>query len=277
MSTARDRPPEEAAEDTSFARGLRVLLTIADRGEIRADELGTLLDTPMLDDLSLPADAHRVRLRRTERCRLSARAAARHRPRARTSAARSSSGSPIPILRSLVVGDRRDRRRSAAGSACRRCACTRCHRRSRSGSTWNPVWRCRSHARGDRRGSCSPSPRPTSSTRCSPRRGPPPAGLRRKELKKELAAIVAAGIARSEGEPIPGTVAISVPIIREDGIVAAIGIIGPEARCGLAWRARVSRLLPDAAAAIVGVAWAGCRGPVEARTARMAALVPLTI
>ena len=46
MTTARDRPPEEAAEDTSFARGLRVLLTIADRGEIRADELSGLLDTP---------------------------------------------------------------------------------------------------------------------------------------------------------------------------------------------------------------------------------------
>ena len=46
-STARDRPPEEAAEDTSFARGLRVLLTIADRGEVRADELGVLLDTPV--------------------------------------------------------------------------------------------------------------------------------------------------------------------------------------------------------------------------------------
>ena len=47
MTTARDRPPEEAAEDTSFARGLRVLLTIADRGEIRADELGTALDMSM--------------------------------------------------------------------------------------------------------------------------------------------------------------------------------------------------------------------------------------
>ena len=46
-ATARDRPPEEAAEDTSFARGLRLLLTIADRGEIRADELATLLDTPV--------------------------------------------------------------------------------------------------------------------------------------------------------------------------------------------------------------------------------------
>src|SRR5437667_133819 len=46
-ATARDRPPEEASEDTSFARGLRVLLTIADRGEIRADELSALLDTPI--------------------------------------------------------------------------------------------------------------------------------------------------------------------------------------------------------------------------------------
>ena len=47
MSTALDRPPEEAAEDTSLARGLRMFLTIADRGEIRADELSTLLETPL--------------------------------------------------------------------------------------------------------------------------------------------------------------------------------------------------------------------------------------
>ena len=45
-STARDRPPEEAGEDTSFARGLRILLTVADRGEVRAEELALLLDTP---------------------------------------------------------------------------------------------------------------------------------------------------------------------------------------------------------------------------------------
>ena len=45
-STARDRPPEEADEDTSFARGLRILLTVADRGEVRAEELSVLLDTP---------------------------------------------------------------------------------------------------------------------------------------------------------------------------------------------------------------------------------------
>ena len=47
MTTARDRPPEEAAEDTSFARGLRLLLTVADRGEVRADELSSSLDMPL--------------------------------------------------------------------------------------------------------------------------------------------------------------------------------------------------------------------------------------
>src|SRR3954454_23103698 len=47
MTTARDRPPEEAAEDTSFARGLRLLLTVSDRGEVRADELSTSLEMPL--------------------------------------------------------------------------------------------------------------------------------------------------------------------------------------------------------------------------------------
>jgi len=44
--TARERPPEEASIDTSFARGLRLLLMVADRGEVRADELSAALDMP---------------------------------------------------------------------------------------------------------------------------------------------------------------------------------------------------------------------------------------
>jgi hypothetical protein len=47
VTTARDHPPEEAAEDTSLARGLRLLLTVADRGEVRADELGSALNMPL--------------------------------------------------------------------------------------------------------------------------------------------------------------------------------------------------------------------------------------
>ncbi len=66
-------------------------------------------------------------------------------------------------------------------------------------------------------------------------------GLMPEGLKEDLAAIVDSGVARSEGEFISGTVTIAVPIIREDGIVAAIGVIGPDERCGLTWRSRVAR------------------------------------
>jgi DNA-binding IclR family transcriptional regulator len=56
---------------------------------------------------------------------------------------------------------------------------------------------------------------------------------------------------------LSGTVEIAVPIFRHDGIVAALGVIGPEARCGLAWRTRVAKLLPGAAGSIVGALTVG--------------------
>ena len=43
---------------------------------------------------------------------------------------------------------------------------------------------------------------------------------------------------------------MAVPILRDDGIVAAIGLIAPTERATLPWRARAARLLPDGAAAI---------------------------
>src|SRR5436309_2691655 len=71
-------------------------------------------------------------------------------------------------------------------------------------------------------------------------------------LRADLADIVTSGVARSVGEAIGSSVAIAVPIFREDGIVAAIGVVGPESRCGLGWRTRVARLLPGAASSVVG-------------------------
>ena len=44
---ARFGTPEEATEDSSFARGLRVLLVVSDRGVVRADELAVALETPV--------------------------------------------------------------------------------------------------------------------------------------------------------------------------------------------------------------------------------------
>ena len=86
-----------------------------------------------------------------------------------------------------------------------------------------------------------------------PRRGPGIGERRRsrrldpERFRADLADIVTTGVARIAGEGMSGSVAIAVPIFREDGIVAAIGVVGPESRCGLAWRTRVARLLPGAA------------------------------
>jgi IclR family acetate operon transcriptional repressor len=67
------------------------------------------------------------------------------------------------------------------------------------------------------------------------------------EVRAGLGGIVMTGMATSEGELIPGSVAMAAPIFREDGIVGAIGLIGPAFRCDEAWRARAGRLLQEAA------------------------------
>jgi DNA-binding IclR family transcriptional regulator len=46
-------------------------------------------------------------------------------------------------------------------------------------------------------------------------------------------------------------VGIAAPVFRDGAIVGAVGVVGPADRCGLAWRSRVSRLLPDAARTIM--------------------------
>jgi DNA-binding IclR family transcriptional regulator len=70
------------------------------------------------------------------------------------------------------------------------------------------------------------------------------------ELRATLGGIVMTGIATSEGELIEGSVAMAVPLFREDGIVGAIAVLGPAFRCDAAWRKRTSRLLQAAARTI---------------------------
>jgi DNA-binding IclR family transcriptional regulator len=55
------------------------------------------------------------------------------------------------------------------------------------------------------------------------------------------------GLATSEGELIEGSVAMAVPLFREDGIVGALALLGPAFRCDDVWRARAGRLLLEAA------------------------------
>lgn len=254
MTTARDRPPEEAAEDTSFARGLRVLLTIADRGEIRADELSTLLDTPV-------STIYRYLRTLTEFGFVDRREGAYQLgPRLLIGGGATVSSEQLirraePVLAMLV-----DETGETAGIYRRVGLTAVClHQRE--------------------------SPHPL---RVAVEPGAPmplrggaiarlllayaPADVQDEVLgdapdpgvRRELDATVAEGIARDEGDMISDTVTIAVPVLRDDGIVAALAVIAPRDRATLAWRTRSSRVLGDAAAAIAGSLMASATGSAPA-------------
>ena len=252
-ATALDRPPEEASEDTSFARGLRVLLTIADRGEIRADELSTLLDTPIstiyryLRTLATFGFVDR-----------SGGGAYRLGPRLVigrgaivTTEELIRVGAPILTILAEETGETAViARRVGSAAVCLHEVPSRHALRVSLdvGSSW-PL-----HAGALGKvllayaepeildevidGGLTPI------TAATPGEA---------DLRRDLADIAATGIGRSEGERLSGSVSIAVPILRDDGIVAAIGVIAPSGRASLAWRGRVGRLLQDAARSI-GVA-----------------------
>lgn len=250
MTTARDRPPEEAQEDTSFARGLRVLLTIADRGEIRADELGSLLETPMstvyrylrtLSDFGF-VDRQGAGYRLGPRLIIGSGANVTAEDLIRTA---------DPVLRLLAeeTGETAIivRRLGLAAVCLHEVPSAQPLRVTIAPTTGLPL---ASGAFGKALLAFAPPEILDEAISLAPSDGPGAFDLDR--LRAELADIVTTGVARSVGEVVSSSVAIAVPIFREDGIVAAIGVIGPEARCGLAWRTRVGRLLPGAASSVVG-------------------------
>ena len=251
MTTARDRPPEEAAEDTSFARGLRILLTIADRGEIRADDLGTLLDMSMstvyryLKTLSEFGFVERQGTGYGLGPRLLIGTGANVSSEELIRAA-------DPLLQMLVqeTGETAiiSRRIGLSAVCLHEVPSEQALRVTLGAGLAGPLDRgalarvLLAYAPPDILGEVI-AQRVASATEET--------DDDERQLQDDLAEIVAAGIARTAGDYLSGTVAMAVPIMRDDGIVAAIGVIGPEARCGLAWRARVARALPDAARSIV--------------------------
>jgi len=250
VSTARDRPPEEAAEDTSFARGLRVLLTVADRGEIRADELSTLLDTPV-------STIYRY-LRTLAGFGFVDRQGAGYRlgPRLIIGSGTNVTAEELirtadPVLRLLVeeTGETAVivRRLGLAAVCLHEVPSHQPLRVTIAPSTALPL---SSGALGKALLAFAPPEILEEVLALDPPPGPPAPDADR--LRADLADIVTSGVARSAGEVVSGSVAIAAPIFREDGIVAAIGVTGPESRCGLAWRTRVARLLPGAASSVVG-------------------------
>ncbi len=243
MSTARDRPPEEAAEDTSFARGLRVFLTIADRGEIRADELGVLLETPL-------STVYRY-LRTLTEFGFVERTEAGYRLGQRlhlTGGATVSSEELIrhadPVLRMLV-----DEAGETALIARRVGLTAVCLHEVQSSQalrvTCEPGTATPLVAGAIAKVLLANAP---TEIQDEVLEGASNAAA----MRRDLATVRTDGIARSEGELYSGTVTMAVPIMREDGIVAAIGLIAPADRATLPWRARAGRLLVEGAAAING-------------------------
>ena len=247
MATARDRPPEEAAEDTSFARGLRVLLMIADRGEIRADELSALLETPV-------STIYRY-LRTLAGFGFVDRQGAGYRlgPRLMIGSGAQVTAEELiraadPVLRLLVEETGETAvivRRIGLSAAClHQISSPEPLHVSLAPGTSLPL-----HTGAFGKVLLAFAPEDI----LEELRGDPAAAGQADDadlLRTELADIVATGVARAVGEVVSGSVALAVPIFRDDGIVAAIGVIGPEQRCGLAWRRRVARLLPGAAGTV---------------------------
>jgi len=260
VTTARDRPPEEAAEDTSFARGLRVLLTIADRGEIRADELSVLLETPV-------STIYRY-LRTLAGFGFVDRQGAGYRlgPRLIIGSGANVTAEELirtadPVLRLLVEETGETAvivRRLGLAAVCLHEIPS--HQPLRVTITPGTSLPLESGAFGKALLAFAPTDildeilgleaQVTAGARSNSSSAS--AGSDADRLRAEIADIVTTGVARSVGEVVSGSVAIAAPIFREDGIVAAIGVTGPEARCGLAWRTRVARLLPGAASSVVG-------------------------
>ncbi len=249
-STARDRPPEEAAEDTSFARGLRLLLTVSDRGEIRADELSSILDMPSstvyrylrtLGEFGF-VDRHDGRYRLGPRLLIGAGSKVTSERLVRLA---------DPVLRMLAEETGETAlivRRVGLSALClHQVEAKQPLRVALEPGAMAPLY-----AGAMSRVLLAYAPPEILEQVVA--QGIQPVTDRtpgEADLRSGLAEIVSSGIALSEGEYVAGSVAMAVPIFREDGIVAALAVAGPESRCGLAWRARMRRLLPSAAEAIM--------------------------
>ena len=249
MTTARDHPPEEAAEDTSFARGLRLLLTVADRGEVRADELSLALSMPLstvyrylrtLGDFGFvdrQGSLFRVgpRLLIGTGANVSSERLIRH---------------ADPVLRMLVEETGETAvvvRRIGLSCVCLHQVESDAPLRVRLDPgamlplhAGAPGWALLAFAPAE----VLDEVLAKDWARVAPN------SPTERVLRDGLAAVVMAGLATSKGELIEGSIAMAAPIFRADGIVGAIAVLGPAFRCGAAWRARAARLVPAAAQAI---------------------------
>lgn len=248
--TARDHPPEEAVEDTSFARGLRILLTIADRGEVRAEDLSAVLETPASTVYRYLRTLMEFGFvdRRDGRYLLGPRLVIGSGPNVTSELLIRVSD---PVLRNLAseTGETSVvmRRIGLSGVCLHQVESPSALRVTLEPGAMLPLYAgalnrvLLAYAQPDIVDEVVAS-------------GLEPIGpntyTTESALRETLADIRTQGIARSESEVVSESVGIAAPVFRDGGIVGAVGVIGPAFRCRLAWRTRVARLLPEAAAVI---------------------------
>jgi DNA-binding IclR family transcriptional regulator len=241
MITARDRPPEEASIDTSFARGLRLLLTVADRGEIRVDELATILEMPVstvyrylrtlaefgfVDRLGSGSYTLGPRLVIGGGSTVTSERLIRH------------AGPVLAMLveetgeTALVV-----RRVGSSGVCLLQVETDRPLRVSVAPGSMLPL-----HADAAGRTLLAFAPPELLDEVVAQELASREDG-EVEELRASLREIAETGNATSEGVAPDDVVTMAVPILREDGIVGALVVTGPASRCGLAWRTRAKRAL----------------------------------
>ena len=249
MTTARDRPPEEATEDTSFARGLRLLLTVADRGEVRADELSASLDMPLstvyrylrtLGDFGF-VDRHggvfRVgpKLLIGTGANVSSERLIRHADAALRMLVHET-GETAVVVRRIGLS----------------CVCLHqiesdsALRVSLEPGEMSPLY---AGALGRVLLAFAP-PEVLDEVLAQDLLRVTAATPTEDALRDGLSAAVMTGLIVSEGELIEGSVAVAAPLFREDGIVGAIGLLAPAFRADPAWRTRAGRLVAEAARTI---------------------------
>lgn len=247
MPSARERPPEEASIDTSFARGLRLLLMIADRGNVRADELGAALEMPVSSVyryLRTLAEFGFVD-RRGGRFQLGPRLHIGSGPTV-TSERLIRAADPILHELAAATGETAVVLRRVGLSA------VRLHQVEASQPlrvTLDPESQAPLSAGAFGRVLLAWAPADILDGVLATEPGVESgeSGDAAEELGRSLRAVVRAGIATSRDVPIVGSVAVAVPILQRDGIVGALGVIGPTSRCDDAWLAKVRRRLPGAA------------------------------
>jgi DNA-binding IclR family transcriptional regulator len=249
LSTARERPPEEASIETSFARGLRLLLVIADRGEVRADELGAALDMPT-------STVYRY-LRTLGEFGFVDRQGGRFRigPRLVIGAGSLVTTERLvrhadPVLQELAMTSGETaivmRRVALDAYLVHQVEAPQQLRVTLDPETRMPLW---SGVFGRVLLAWAPADVVTAALEAEAAAGDgAPVGPARR--RRELAALVRAGVAIGQDELAEGSLAVAAPILAPDGIVGAVGVVGPAFRSDEASIAAVRRALPDAARAI---------------------------